>query len=121
MDTYNYMKEMKSSIQAWIYLNKEYLENTDNREDFEQWLYDELWTVDEVTGNGSGSYWFSRYDAEKAICGNRDLLAEAMEEFCTPWDRLAEGPEFADVTIRCYLLGQAISEVLDEFEEEMEA
>lgn len=34
--------------------------------------------------------------------------------------RLEKGAEACDVTIRCYLLGQAISEVLDEIETEEE-
>lgn len=33
---------------------------------------------------------------------------------------LEKGAEACDVTIRCYLLGQAISEVLDEVEKEKE-
>ena len=34
-------------------------------------------------------------------------------------DVLEQGAEAMDVTIRCYLLGQAIAEALDELEEEL--
>ena len=43
-----------------------------------------------------------------------------MKEFGCEVDLLEKGAEWADVTIRCYLLGQAIGEVLDEMEEELE-
>ena len=43
-----------------------------------------------------------------------------MEEFCCEANAIEKGAEWCDVTIRCYLLGQAISEVLDDMEEELE-
>ena len=43
-----------------------------------------------------------------------------MKEFGCEVDLLEKGAEWADVTIRCYLLGQAIGEVLDDMEEELE-
>lgn len=45
--------------------------------------------------------------------------AKALEEFGQDGtDVLKEGAEAMDVTIRCYLLGQAIAAVLDDLEEE---
>ena len=58
--------------------------------------------------------WFK----EEAICHNWDLLEEAIDEFGGDTDILKQGAEFCDVTIRCYLLGQAIGAALDELEEE---
>lgn len=87
------------------------------RDNMEEELNDTLWTDDSVTGNGSGSYTFSTYTAEEYICHNLDLLAEAIEEFCGNTDVLKNGAEACDVTIRCYLLPQMISRVLDEYEE----
>lgn len=105
---------------------KEYIENEINldewkgdREGLEEKLNDELWTVDSVTGNGSGSYTFNTYEAEENICHNLDLLEEALDEFGSDHGYLLDnGAEAADVTIRCYLLGGAISEVLDDLESE---
>ena len=54
---------------------------------------------------------------------NWDLLAEALENFGQDGtDILKQGSEAMDVTIRCYLLGQAIAEVLeeDDIEEKLE-
>jgi hypothetical protein len=74
-----------------------------------------------VTGNASGSYTFNTYEAEENICHNLDLLEEALDEFGSGHGYLLDnGAEAADVTIRCYLLGPAISEALDEFEDELE-
>lgn len=108
---YDYVKEMKEDI-------KEYLQNTDER-DFDT-LYDEMFIDDSITGNASGSYTFSTYEAEENICHNMDLLGEAMEEFGNEPSDMAKGAEWCDVTIRCYLLGQALQEVLEELENEEE-
>ena len=105
---------------------KEYIENEINldewkgdREGLEEKLNDELWTVDSVTGNGSGSYTFNTYEAEENIAHNLDLLEEALDEFGSDHGYLIDnGAEAADVTIRCYLLGGAISEALDDLESE---
>jgi hypothetical protein len=68
-----------------------------------------------VTGNASGSYTFNAWKAEEYLCHNLDLLGEALAEFgCEPNYITEKGAEACDVTIRCYLLGQAISEVLSE-------
>lgn len=106
MKTYNYYEEMKKDV-------KEYLQNTKER-DFDN-LYNEMFVDDSITGNGSGSYTFSTCEAEENLCHNFDLLKEACEEFCCD---IPEDAEKADVTIRCYLLGQVLDEVLEELEEE---
>lgn len=123
MEKYNYREAICEDIREYIkyhYDADELREQMSDRERFEEHLNDDLWAYDSVTGNGSGSYFFSTWKAEEAICHNYDLLSEAMSEFgCEPND-LAKGAEWADVTIRCYLLNQCIHEVLDEIEEEME-
>ena len=44
-----------------------------------------------------------------------DLLAEAFKEFGEDGlDILKKGAEACDVTIRCYLLSECLSEVVDE-------
>lgn len=85
-----------------------------------QELNDTLFVNDNVTGNASGSYTFSAWQAEENLCHNFELLTEALTEFGYDLSSLEKGAEACDVTIRCYLLGQAISEVLDEVEEEKE-
>ena len=73
-----------------------------------------------MTGNGSGSYTFNTWKAEENLCHNWDLLAEALDELGSKTDILKQGAEALDVTIRCYLLGQAIAEALDELEDDLQ-
>ena len=81
----------------------------DDLEDAQDEIQEDLWTDDSVTGNGSGSYTFSTFMAELYLVGNGDLYDEALEEFGGKYD---SSPEARDVTIRCHLLGNAISEAL---------
>lgn len=119
MTNYNYLESIKADVKEYID-NNICLTNFSDREELEEKLNDTLWTEDSVTGNASGSYYCNSWKAEEALAHNWDLLAEAMKEFGCEVDLLEKGAEWADVTIRCYLLGQAIGEVLDEMEEELE-
>ncbi len=120
MERYDYLEAVKSRVRDYIEENKEELrEEHEDREGLEEALNDDLWVSDSVTGNASGSYTFSAYKAEENLCHNLDLLREALEEFGEEnVNVLEKGAEWCDVTIRCYLLGQAISEVLDEMEKQ---
>ena len=118
-ERYNYMEAMKKDIKEYIN-NEVNLKDFTDRDDLEEKLNEDLWVNDSVTGNASGSYYCNSWKAEEAICHNLDLLGEAMKEFGCEVDLLEKGAEWADVTIRCYLLGQAIGEVLDDMEEELE-
>ena len=91
-------------------------------EDLEQVLNNDLWTCDYVTGNASGSYFCNSWKAESCLCHNMDLLAEAAAEFCGDLGEWVErGAEYCDVSIRCYLLGGAIAEALEEIEDDFNA
>lgn len=122
-ERYNYMEAMKEDIKEYIN-NEVNLKDFTDRDDLEEKLNEDLWVEDSVTGNASGSYYCNSWKAEEAICHNLDLLDEAMKEFDCEADLLEKGAEWAaewaDVTIRCYLLGQAIGKVLDDMEEELE-
>lgn len=120
---YNYLEAMKEDIKEYI-SNEINLADFTDRDELENSLYDDLFTEDSVTGNASGSYTFSRAQAQKYVTDNIDLLKDACEEFGT--DAASVGEWFLsddwkkmDVTIRCYLLGQAISEALDDMEDEL--
>lgn len=91
---------------------------TEDREGLEQQLNNDLWTEDSITGNASGSYYCNSYNAEESIAHNWNLLNEALDEFGQNNINVIEkGAEWADVTIRCYLLWSVISDVLNEMEE----
>lgn len=119
MERYNYLESVKEDVKEYI-KNEIELSDCTDRDELEEYLDDTLWDQDSVTGNASGSYTFNTWQAEENICHNLDLLAEAMEEFCCEENPAEKGAEWCDVTIRCYLLNQAILEVLDDMEEELD-
>lgn len=117
--TYNYLESIKADVKEYIN-NEITLKDFTNREELEQELNDDLWVEDSVTGNASGSYYCNAWKAEEALTHNWDVLEEALAEFGCEGNPIEKGAEWCDVTIRCYLLGQAIAEVLEEMEEELE-
>lgn len=119
---YDYREAVKSDILDYIeenYTAEEIREELADRGEWEQRLNDDLWNCDSVTGNASGSYYCNAWRAEESICHNWDLLFDALLEFgCTDCNPIEKGAEWCDVTIRCYLLGECLSAVLDDLEEE---
>lgn len=113
---YDYYKNVKEDVKEYIKENygKDEIEGLDYDA-----LYDEMWTADSVTGNGSGSYTFNTWEAEENICHNLDLAAEAYENFGYDGVKFEDGAEAIDVTIRCYVLGQVLNDALDELKEEV--
>ena len=123
MKNYNYLENVTNDAKTAI------LENMDmwewrNREELEENANDWLWTADEVTGNGSGSYTFNREAAKEYVTRSddgMDTLRDAVREFDCEHEAfsafLEDDWEYLDVTIRCYLLSQAISAAIDELEE----
>ena len=123
MTEYNYLEAMIEDVKEYLRNEAEYDQDDlfYNRSYLEEKLHDELWCNDSVTGNASGSYTFSTWKAEEYLCHNYDELADACEAFGQDiGEAVKRGAEFCDVTIRCYLLGRAISEALDEIEAELE-
>ena len=112
-EDYDYRTAVIEDVRQYIDENVT-LSDYATREDAHEAIYYEMWASDSVTGNGSGSYWFSTYKAEEALMHNLDLLGEALSEFGDDGDVLSRGAEACDVTIRCYLLDEALSSVLDE-------
>ena len=115
---YNYLENVTTDAKQAILENLKYWDFT-NREELEEVANDELWNDDSVTGNASGSYTFNTWQAEENLCHNMDKLEEACDAFGQDiGEAVKQGAEYCDVTIRCYLLGQAISAAIDELEEE---
>lgn len=128
MCNYNYLEAMVEDILEYI-RNEVELSDYSDREELEEKLNDDLWVEDSVTGNASGSYTFNTWKAKEYVTDNMGLVTEMCTEFgldsvSVAEHFLEEDWEYFDVSIRCYLLGQAIAEALDEldydFEEEEE-
>lgn len=115
MERYDYEEAMRNDIREYLDENWEKGKRIED-EDRDK-LHEDMWLSDSVTGNGSGSYTFSPFKAEENVCHNLDLLVEALAEFCVDISTLAEklDGEWADVTIRCMMLGRIEGEIFDEW------
>lgn len=117
---YDYLTEMVEDVKQAIAENAELCieDLLYHRNDTSEKLYDDLWVDDSVTGNASGSYTFCRATAKEYVMDNFDLITEALTEFGGLEElgtNLANDEwEFLDVTIRCYLLSDAIEKAIDE-------
>lgn len=106
---YDYWEAVKDDVIA--YLEENSLTDYDT-------IYDDCFVSDAVTGNASGSYYCNARRAEWALFGNTDLLNDAIEEFggdAETYKRALQSPEYADVTIRCYILSQVIDDAISEY------
>lgn len=110
MEKYDYLSAVESDVREYIENNVNFHDYSD-LDEMKEDLNEKLFVEDSVTGNASGSYTFNTWKAEEYLCHNLDLLAEANEEFGGSSDILSDGAEMCDVTIRCYLLGQAIENI----------
>ena len=110
MEKYDYLSAVESDVREYIENNVNFHDYSD-LDEMKEDLNEKLFVEDSVTGNASGSYTFNTWKAEEYLCHNLDLLAEANDEFGGSSDILSDGAEMCDVTIRCYLLGQAIENV----------
>ena len=125
---YNYVDAVKDSILDFIATEEFDLTQVEDRDDAYQELNDLLWDNDSVTGNGSGSYTYDREEAKKYLFDSADgmsLLKDAVSEFGIEAETIAEKMmeedwEWFDVTIRCYALGEALDEALNEVWEDNE-
>lgn len=104
---YNYLETVKEDIKEYIKENNTNLEEI-NKED----LLDTLYLEDSITGNASGSYTMNTYKAEENLSHNLGLLKEACEMLGAEIE--LDNPEACDVIIRCYVLPQALEEVIKE-------
>src|SRR5574344_1283934 len=100
METYNYLEAVKDDVKSYID-NEVELSDYSSREELKSYLNDELFTNDSVTGNASGSYTFSTWQAEENICHNLDLLGEALQEFGSDMDILKDRSEERRVGKEC--------------------
>lgn len=125
----SYLESVKEAVKN--YLENDYDLQADIQsgqfqdiDDIETYLNDTLWINDSVTGNASGSYTFNRSESKEYVMADTETVTEALREFCVSPEEIAErflseDWEYLDVTARCYVLGSAIAEVLDEIREEI--
>ena len=113
MEKYNYYSHVYDAV-LWAVKNDYNLNEYNTRDKAEEALHDALWNDDSVTGNGSGSYTFSAWEAEENLCHNWDLLKTAIID--NGINLIKVGPKYCDIAIRCYLLASSLASVLDDME-----
>ena len=120
MEKYDYYKnvreDIKQRLNEWLDFNR--INDYSDIDEVINAVYDDFFNSDSITGNGSGSYTFNSWAAEENLCHNMDLLKEALNEFGGELNDYIDSAEACDVTIRCYVLGQLVGEVVKEFVEE---
>ena len=115
---YNYYEAVKEDVLN--YIKKEVDMNGMDLDELKERLYEDLINNDSVTGNASGSYTSCRSEAEKYVEENKDLVREMCDEFgghqriANWW--LTDDYESIDVSLRCYVLGNAIEMAVEELE-----
>lgn len=127
---YNYKEAIKQDVKEWV--EDHHSEIFDCKNDFSseaayenyvyEYIYDGCFVADSVTGNASGSYTFSRYQARENFFNDPDSddyidglvgdgFADEKRIGClvreSDWEQI-------DVLIRCWLLNVIVCEVVDE-------
>ena len=126
MEKYNYEEAMVADIKEWILLNgvlSQAKSEEWTKDELYDWLFDELWANDCITGNGCYGY-APEEKCEGYVAHNLSLYFEAATEFedfptyNTAW--VHERPaQHMDATIRCYLLGASIDKAIVELNYEV--
>ena len=115
---YEYKTEMTTDILDYINSNIT-LKDWEFRSDLEDYLYNELWAENSITGNG-GNYYNTETCCESYLAYNFNLMIEACEEFGIDMKILLQHyhngdlARHLDCAIRCYLLGEVLYDVLNE-------
>lgn len=115
-----YVEQMKRHIEDNYDFYDYVDEEVQDQEKLYERLYDEMWVDDNITGNGTTGG-FTKGDQEYAkemVSDALSVLKEAVRDFgCTEKAfeaLLNQDFIYLDATIRCYLLGQVLTEVLKE-------
>jgi hypothetical protein len=106
---YNYLENMIEDVKEYIRENDIDVTTIDETD-----LYDDLFIEDAITGNASGSYYCNSWKAKEALDGNEDLLQQTIDEFGIDMNEHWNDYEYLDVSVRCYLLADAIADALEE-------
>lgn len=116
---YDYKKAMKEDIKNYIIDNYMEPQPGMTRDDYVEILEDDLWDVDEITGNGP-YYYASEDECASYIGYGISELIEVFDEYGYEFtkdmrEKLKREPaRFIDCIIRCHLLYECVSEVVDE-------
>lgn len=120
---YNYREAVKEDVKNWMDENHEPGASREEEFDYDT-VFEACWVADEVTGNGSGSYTFSRLEARRNFFeddDSEDYVSQMIDEGFSTAEEVGKHMassdwEWLDVCIRCYLLSEAVQEAIDEID-----
>ena len=121
MEKYDYRRNLIDDIKDWIINETDITEENKHDDEIANWIYDEVFNNDGITGNG-WSYYGTEEFCSECLSGNFDLLYTAAHEFCIDDEidilishyKNKDLARYFDCTIRCYLLGECIEKALEE-------
>ena len=121
---YDYLTALEADIKTWIIDNYFDISEYSDNEDAHEFLHDELWDDNSITGNG-GNWYDSAAKCEEYLCGNWDLVLSAIDNFCIDTNDAIKKyknkiPCFLDCLVRLDLLDAAIENVIRIFNDENE-
>ena len=119
MNKYDYYIEVANDIECWMDKDGDPfdLSQFENRDEAAEFLRDELWAEDDVTGNGPNGY-ASEEECEEFLCHNWDLVIEGFDTFGVSIPDLRAQykknnlARYIDCFVRLYVLGNAIESAL---------
>lgn len=119
MNKYNYLEAITNDIECWMDREGDPFDISqfENREEAAEFLRDELWTEDDITGNGPDGY-ASEEECEEYLCHNWDLVIESFDTFgISASDLRAQYKKnnlarYIDCSVRLYVLDNAIESAL---------
>ena len=114
---YDYRRAITNDIKEYINDNQMFPEPDETYNDYIRRLEEDLWDVDEITGNGPFFY-ASEEECEEYVGHGLKFLVEAMMEWGLELEKsehFRDAPaRYLDCLIRCYLLYECIEKAVEE-------
>lgn len=109
---YNYKEQIRKDVKERLLIDGCYDDYKSEMKDVMD-VIELICCDDSITGNGSGSYTFSRYEATKNVLENLDEIIEAYRDYGYSDKELVDSMynnnyETIDVIYRCYLLDNGV-------------
>lgn len=119
MGKYDYYIEVMNDIECWMDKDGDPfdLSQFSDRDEAAEYLHDELWAEDSITGNGPYGY-ASEEECEEYLCHNLNLIIEAIDTYGISTSDLRAQytvkklARYLDCLARLYVLPNAIEGAL---------
>ena len=115
---YNYLTALEEDIMDWCNYEHFHFSDYEDIEEAHEYLHDELWEDNSITGNG-GDWYANTEECEEYLCGNWDLILNTLDNFCIDMNEVVNEyrknlPQYLDCLVRLDLLDVAIENVLED-------